>query len=138
MFEDNVEGLKKSVIRPTYKVKEADFNAKNSYRPIFNILFACKLIEKVVLKQFTEHIGDSCYNSPYQHGYKNGKLETKSYVKLLIGVSEVHTLIVHVSTPLEVEEKQAGNLAYDLGRIFEVSRVFVRHFDLRFFSSFHF
>ena len=25
------------------------------------------MIEKVVLKQFTEHISDSCYDSPYQH-----------------------------------------------------------------------
>ena len=70
LSEGNVEGLKKSVVMPIYKIKETDFNAKNSYRPIFNILFVCKLIEKVVLKQFTEHISNSCYDSPYQHGYK--------------------------------------------------------------------
>ena len=68
--EGHVEGLKKSVVIPSYKVNEVDFNAKNSYRPLFSIVFVCKIIEKVVLKQFTEHISDSCYDSPYQHGYK--------------------------------------------------------------------
>ena len=70
LCEGNVEGLKNSVIMPIYKGNNLDLNALKSYRPIFNIPFVCKLIEKVVLKQFTEHIRDSCYNSPYQHGYK--------------------------------------------------------------------
>ena len=70
LCEGNVEGLKNSVIMAIYKGNNLDLNALKSYRPIFNIPFVCKLIEKVVLKQFTEHIRDSCYNSPYQHGYK--------------------------------------------------------------------
>ena len=54
--EGSVKGLKQYVVLPSYKVKENDFIAKNLYRPLFNILFVCKLIEKVVLKLFTKHI----------------------------------------------------------------------------------
>ena len=70
LSDGNIEGLKNSVIMPKYKGNDTDANSFNSYRPIFNLPFMGKLIEKVVLKQFTEHIRDSCYNSPYQHGYK--------------------------------------------------------------------
>ena len=70
LCEGTVEGLKQSVIKPIYKGKDLDTEVLNSYRPIFNVSFICKLIEKVVLKQFSSHISTSCYNSPYQHGYK--------------------------------------------------------------------
>lgn len=70
LSEGTVEGLKQSVIKPIYKGKDLDHDVLNSYRPIFNIPFLCKLIEKVILKQFSSHIRNSCYNSQYQHGYK--------------------------------------------------------------------
>ena len=47
-----------------------DMEALNSYRPIFNISFLSKLVEKCVLKQFSEHIKGTEYDCPYQHGYK--------------------------------------------------------------------
>ena len=68
--EGTVVGLKHSVIIPKYKDKKLDKNEKKSFRPIFNIPILGKLIEKVVLKQFSEHISHTPYDSPYQHGYK--------------------------------------------------------------------
>ena len=70
LSEGTVEGLKHSIITPIYKGKNSDTNEYKSYRPIFNIPFLSKLTEKVVLKQFSEHIRNSPYDSPYQHGYK--------------------------------------------------------------------
>ena len=68
--EGSIEGLKHSVVTPIYKKNNLDTDQLNSFRPIFNISFISKLIEKVVLQQFADHIRGTPYDSPHQHGYK--------------------------------------------------------------------
>ena len=70
LSEGSVEGLKHSVITPIYKKQNSEVNLLKSYRPIFNVPFVCKLTEKVILKQFSNHIDGTEYNSSCQHGYK--------------------------------------------------------------------
>ena len=101
LSEGSVEGLKHSVITPIYKKNDMNVNSLNSYRPIFNIPFLCKLTEKVVLKQFVEHIRGSVYDCPYQHGYKKfHSTETmllEMYDEILLGFDkEFCTVLVMI------------------------------------------
>ena len=51
----SVEGIKESVISPLIKKYKLDHDANKSYRPISNIEFISKIIEKVVLVRLNEH-----------------------------------------------------------------------------------
>ena len=54
-----------------------------SYRPISNLGFICKILEKVALEQFTEHCNKNSLLPEYQSVYmKNHSCET-SLVKLV-------------------------------------------------------
>ena len=46
----NIDGLKESIINPILKKMTLDKNIKNNFRPIVNLQFLSKLIEKVVLR----------------------------------------------------------------------------------------
>ena len=65
-----LEGIKESVIRPLLKKAGLDTDVLNSYRPVSNLVFISKLMEKVVNKQFSEHLIKNNLDLKYQHGYK--------------------------------------------------------------------
>ena len=51
----SIEGIKASVISPLIKKYNLDHDANKSYRPISNIEFISKIIEKVVSIRLNEH-----------------------------------------------------------------------------------
>ena len=66
----DMSGLKESTIIPILKKSGLDIEVFLNYRPIFNLQFLSKLIEKVVLHRLTDHMtknGMHCHN---QFGYK--------------------------------------------------------------------
>ena len=65
-----LDGIKESVIKPLLKKSGLDTEILNSYRPVHNLLFMSKLMEKVVAKQFDNHILKNNLDLKYQHGYK--------------------------------------------------------------------
>ena len=70
--EGSMDGLKSSYLRPLYKGSDLDTNANNSYRPVSNLPFLSKLIERVISKQLHEHLEKNGLNINNQSGYKKG------------------------------------------------------------------
>ena len=66
----DINGLKESVITPIIKKVGLDKNNFRNYRPIVNLQFLSKLIEKVVLKRLTDHMTLNNLDCPQQFGYK--------------------------------------------------------------------
>ena len=66
----DISGLKESTITPILKKCGLDQNDFSNYRPIFNLQFLSKLIEKVVLKRLNDHMDKNKLHCPKQFGYK--------------------------------------------------------------------
>jgi len=58
------------MVTPIIKDRKADQNDFNVYRPVSNTPFLGKLIEKVVLQQFTTHLDSNGLFAKYQSGYR--------------------------------------------------------------------
>ena len=65
-----MEGLKDTVITPLLKKAGLDPEVLKNYRPICNILYLSKLIEREVLVQCNEHMDLNNEHTPNQSGYK--------------------------------------------------------------------
>ena len=73
----DISGLKESVIIPLLKKLNLDSEQFRNYRPIVNLQFLSKLIEKVVLKQLLTHMKSNNLECPDQFAYKkNHSTET--------------------------------------------------------------
>ena len=66
----SMDGLKDTVITPLLKKAGLDPEALKNYRPISNILYLSKLIERGVLIQFNDHLTLTDAHTPNQSGYK--------------------------------------------------------------------
>ena len=66
----DISGLKDSVISPILKKLSLDKNVLKFFRPIVNLQFLSKVIEKVVLKQLNEHMAINNLECDQQFGYK--------------------------------------------------------------------
>ena len=66
----SIEGAKLAHLSPLIKGQSLDSSDLKNYRPISNLSFIGKLIERVVLKQLTEHLDANNLNIPNQSGYK--------------------------------------------------------------------
>ena len=65
-----MDGVKMSVIDPLLKKCGLDTDAKKNYRPVSNLVFFSKLIERVVLKRLNTHMTCNGLHSDTQFGYK--------------------------------------------------------------------
>ena len=63
--------LKSAVIRPSLKNKDLDPDELSSYRPISNLSFVSKILEKCVADQITAHIEDNGLFSRVQSAYRS-------------------------------------------------------------------
>ena len=66
----DISGLKESVITPILKKSGLDKNDLANYRPIVNLQFLSKVIEKVVLNRLTSHMTSNNLHCHNQFGYK--------------------------------------------------------------------
>lgn len=69
-----MECLKNGVLVPLIKQLEAiaDKENKKNYRPLTNLQFVGKLIERTVNKRLAKHMSDFHLESDFEHGYKEG------------------------------------------------------------------
>ena len=63
--------LKEAVIRPSYKSSQLDPDELASYRPISNLSFISKVVEKCVADQLTAHIESNNLFSSVQSAYRS-------------------------------------------------------------------
>ena len=68
--EGSVEGVKESVIDPLLKKTELDIDEKKNYRPVNNLLFFSKMVERVVSDQLNKHMVKNALHESTQFGYK--------------------------------------------------------------------
>lgn len=66
----SVEGIKDSVIIPLLKKSGIDPEILKNYRPVTNVEWISKCIEKVISIRLYEHMSINNIHSKYQHGYK--------------------------------------------------------------------
>lgn len=70
LMNGTVEGAKLADIIPVLKKQGTDPECMKNYRPISNLKFIGKLIERVVLKQLNAHMDKNKLHISYQSGYK--------------------------------------------------------------------
>ncbi|GFS07822.1 reverse transcriptase-like protein [Elysia marginata] len=61
---------KHAIVKPMLKKRGLDENALKNFRPISNLKFLSKILEKLVLKQLLEHLNKSKLNEVFQSAYK--------------------------------------------------------------------
>ena len=68
--EGSMDGVKLSVLDPLLKKAGLDIDPKKNYRPVNNLVFFSKIIERVVKKQLNQHMTVNRLHSASQFGYK--------------------------------------------------------------------
>jgi hypothetical protein len=66
------ESLQKAIVFPTIKNMYGDREALSNYRPVSNIPFLSKLLEKVVLTQLNDYLEQNSLLGKHQSGYRVG------------------------------------------------------------------
>ncbi len=61
--------LKTAVVKPLLKKSNLDNTILNNYRPISNLLFIGKIIEKVVFNQLNNYLNSNGYLDNFQSGF---------------------------------------------------------------------
>jgi hypothetical protein len=64
--------FKTALVRPLLKKKSLDPENLKNYRPISNLPFLSKLLEKVVLQQLLAHLNANNLCNPFQSAYRSG------------------------------------------------------------------
>ena len=97
-LKGNIDGLKKAIVKPLLKNNNCDRNTFNNYRPISNLTFIGKLIERVVQVRLQDHMDKINFNNTTQFGYKKNHscemLLLKFLNDVLVGINSRNGVIV--------------------------------------------
>ena len=64
--------LKTAIVKPLLKKPSLDKNLLKNYRPISNLPFLSKILEKVVLHKLLSHLQENNLSNPFQSAYRAG------------------------------------------------------------------
>ena len=78
-----MDGVKLSVLDPLLKKAGLDIDTKKNYRPVNNLVFFSKLIERIVKKRLNSHMTENRLHSGSQFAYK----EHHSTETMMLGVA---------------------------------------------------
>ena len=102
-----MDGLKNAVVSPLLK-KSLDENEHKSFRPVSQLPFLSKLIERVVLRRLNRHMTRNDLNKDFQHGYKKRHSTETLLLKftndLMVGIDQklgVVVLLVDLSAAFD-------------------------------------
>ena len=94
----NIDGVKEAIIVPLLKKAGLDTDDLKNYRPVSNLVFISKLIERVVLKRLNAHMEKNSLHVESQYGYKQFHSTETLMLKLvndvLIGFDNNNATIV--------------------------------------------
>ena len=79
----SMDGLKVADVIPTIKGFGNDPNEKKNYRPISNLTFLGKLVERVVLRQLNAHLDKHNLNIPNQSAHRKNHSTKKILIKVI-------------------------------------------------------
>ena len=80
--EGSMEGLKLAYIKPHLKDFSLNHDELKNYRPVSNLPFLSKLMERVVLKRLNSHMERNNLVIPNQSGYKKGHSTETLLIKI--------------------------------------------------------
>ena len=75
--------LKQAIVRPLLKKHNLDQNNLSNYRPVSNISFMSKLIEKVVLLQLNDHLLSNELYDSYQSAYRASRSTETALIRII-------------------------------------------------------
>ena len=75
--------LKKAIVRPLLKKHNLDHNNLSNYRPVSNIPFMSKLLEKVALLQLNSHLISNELYSTFQSAYRANRSTETALLRIL-------------------------------------------------------
>ena len=94
----SMDGLKDAVVYPLLKKYGLDPDDLKNYRPVTNLSFLSKLVERVVLARLNAHLDANNLNVPNQSGYKKGHscetLLLRITNDILIGIDKKNATVV--------------------------------------------
>ena len=77
------EIFKTAVVKPLLKKPSLDPNDLKNYRPVSNLSFISKIIEKIVLSQLSAHLSSNNLWNPFQSAYRPGHSTETALLKVL-------------------------------------------------------
>jgi len=99
---------KSAIVRPLLKKSNVDAGDLNSYRPISNLSFVSKVLQRIIDARFTEHANLFNLLSPVQSAYRKHHSTETALVK------------VHNDTVAAIDQGRVGALAMlDLSSAFD-------------------
>lgn len=102
------DALKHASVRPLIKDQNGDIDDKKNYRPISNLTFVSKLLEKAALVQINEHINSESLHCAFQSGYRPHHSCETSVFKLTYDIQEAIN-----------DRKMVGALFLDMSAAFD-------------------
>ena len=117
----SISGLTEAVVRPLLKAYNLDINLFNNFRPVSNLEFLGKLIERVVQSRLQNHMSNINYCNNTQFGYKKSHstelLLLKFMNDILVGIdgkNGVVVLLIDLSAAFDtVDNKKLLNILYN-------------------------
>ena len=74
--------MKTALVKPLIKKSSSDCNILNNYRPIFNLPFLSKLIERAVPIQLKKYLLNNNLNELKQSAYKCGHNSESAFIRM--------------------------------------------------------
>lgn len=74
--------FKQAIVTPIIKKSSLDWNELKHYRPVSNICFIGKVIEKAVISQLNDHMERNGLNEAFQSAYKNRHSTETALIKV--------------------------------------------------------
>ncbi|WP_419642289.1 reverse transcriptase domain-containing protein, partial [Thiolapillus sp.] len=77
------EVFKTALVTPLLKKKSLDQNELKNYRPVSNLSFVSKIIEKLVLSQLSDHLSANSLYNRFQSAYRPGHSTETALLKIV-------------------------------------------------------
>ncbi|KAL8610879.1 hypothetical protein ACOMHN_056734 [Nucella lapillus] len=74
---------KTAIVTPLLKKPTLDVNDLKNFRPVSNLSFVSKVIEKIVLSQLSTHLSSNQLFNPYQSAYRHGHSTETALLKVV-------------------------------------------------------
>ncbi|KAL5260989.1 hypothetical protein ACHWQZ_G006886 [Mnemiopsis leidyi] len=91
------KSLKNALVRPVIKDENGDINSLQNYRPISNLPFISKVIEKCVQRQLSQHLEINNLHAKHQSGYRSNhscETATLTIYNDLLCISDVKSKVI--------------------------------------------